>query len=390
MTRKKATSGKPVKRKGVKAASMPKNASSVCDASRLARGRVREDASFPAAPPRSGLPAGYGPFLSELKDRIRASQIKAALSVNSELIALYWEIGVSILKRQRDEGWGAKVIERLALDLHQAFPDMQGFSKRNLLFMRAFAEAYPDAEIVKQVVSLLPWGHNIRLLQTAKDPDQRLWYARQTIENGWSRAVLVHQIESGLHERQGKAQTNFKAALPPPQSDLAAQVLKDPYNFDFLTLGTRARERELEHALVDRLQRFLLELGKGFAFVGRQVHLEVEGEDFYIDLLFYHLQLRCYVVIDLKAVPFKPEFTGKMNFYLSAVDDLLRHPEDRPSIGLILCKAKKQMIVEYALRNLTGPIGVSAYRLTQALPEEMKASLPTIEDLEAELGKPNE
>lgn len=338
-------------------------------------------------PPVARLPAGYAALLEDIKARIRQAQIKAALSVNRELVLLYWRIGIDILKRQDQEGWGARVIDRLGADLHLAFPDVQGLSPRNLKYMRAFAEAYPETSIVQQLVAQLPWGHNVVLLDKVKDPARRLWYAQNTLEHGWSRAVLVHQIESGLFERQGKAVTNFQVALPSPQSDLAAQVLKDPYNFDFLTLASDAREKELEQGLLDHLQRFLLELGKGFAFVGRQVPLEVDDEDFYLDLLFYHLGLRCYVVIDLKTGPFKPEYAGKMNFYLSAVDDRFRHPEDRPSIGLILCKDRAGVIVEYALRGLVKPIGVSSYRVTRSLPREMKGSLPTIKELEAELSK---
>jgi len=277
------------------------------------------------------------------------------------------------------------VIDRLAQDLRREFPDMKGFSARNLKYMRAFAEAYPDKEFVQQPVAQIPWGHNVRTLDYVKDPAERIWYIRQTIEHGWSRNVLVHQIESGLYHRKGKAITNFDRTLPAPQSDLAREVLKDPYVFDFLGLTEDIRERELERQLIARIRDFLLELGVGFAFVGSQVHLEVGGEDFYLDLLFYHLKLRCYVVIELKTGEFKPEYAGKMNFYLSAVDDLFRHPDDRPSIGIILCKSKNKVIVEYALRDTTKPIGVSSYRLTRALPEELKESLPSVEELEREL-----
>ena len=259
---------------------------------------------------------------------------------------------------------------------------MKGFSPRNLKYMRAFAEAYLEESFVQQVVAQIPWGHNVRLLDLVKDPTERLWYAQQTIQYGWSRNILVHQIESGLYRRQGKATTNFDRTLPQPQSELAQQLLKDPYNFDFLSLGKDALERDLERALIDHIRDFLLELGVGFAFVGSQYHLEVGGQDFYIDLLFYHLRLRCYVVVDLKMSDFQPEFSGKMNFYLSATDDLLRHPDDQPSIGIILCKSKNQALAEYALRDLNKPIGVSAYQLQSALPEQLKSSLPTIEELE--------
>ena len=334
----------------------------------------------------SGLPAGYAGFLADLKTRIRSAQVKAAFSANRELILLYWDIGRRILERQREEGWGTKVIDRLSADLRQTFPDMRGISPRNLVFMRAIGEAYPDKAIVKQLVSQIPWGHNIRILQMVKDSVEREWYIRQTIEHGWSRNILVHQIESGLYHRKGRAITNFEQTLPAPQSDLVQQTLKDPYLFEFLTLDDSIRERDLERALVDHIREFLLELGVGFAFVGHQVRLEVEAQDFCIDLLFYHLKLRCFVVVELKTGEFKPEYAGKMNFYLSAVDDRFRHPDDEPSIGIILCKSKNRVIVEYTLRDTSKPIGVSAYQLTRSLPEEMKDSLPTIEELEAELG----
>ncbi len=251
--------------------------------------------------------------------------------------------------------------------------------------MRAFTEAYPNEQIVQQVVAQIPWGHNVRILDAVKDTNERQWYAQQTIQHGWSRNVLVHQIESGLYHRQGKATTNFDKALPQPQSELAQQLLKDPYNFDFLNLGKEAQERELEQALVNRIRDFLLELGTGFAFVGSQYHLEVGDQDFYIDLLFYHLQLRCYVVIDLKVEEFKPEFSGKMSLYVAVVDDLLRHPDDKSTIGMILCKTKNKTIAEYALQAINQPIGVSTYQSRDTLPKQLKGSLPTIEQLEAEL-----
>ncbi|MBI4669272.1 MAG: DUF1016 family protein, partial [Elusimicrobia bacterium] len=275
-----------------------------------------------------------------------------------------------------------------------------GFSPVNVWRMRAFYLAYteeasnlsqPVTELdginLPRVVTEIPWGHNLELLFKLKDPSQRLWYAKMAIEHGWSRPMLVHHIESGLYERQGKAVTNFKRTLPPPQSDLAQEAIKDPYTFDFLTLAEGAHERQLEQGLLDHIQQFLLELGVGFAFVGRQVHLEVEEEDFYIDLLFYHLRLRSFVVIELKSRPFKPEYAGKMNFYLSAVDDRLRHKDDQPSIGIILCKARKKLIVEHALRDAHKPIGVAAYKLTKALPQELKGTLPTIKEIEVELEK---
>ncbi len=333
----------------------------------------------------SATSADYLQLLQRLTEQIRLAQIRAALSVNQELVLLYWHIGQEILLRQRQQGWGAKVIDQLAHDLHREFPTMKGFSARNLKYMRTFAEAWPDQTIVQQVVAQLPWGHSVRLLEHTKNPAERLWYARQTIQYGWSRNILIHQIQSGLHLRQGSAQTNFARTLPAPQSELAQQILKDPYNFDFLDLGIEAHERDLERALLQHLQQFLLELGVGFAFVGSQVHLEVGERDFYLDMLFYHLKLRCFAVIDLKIGDFEPEHAGKMNFYLSAVDDQLRHPDDQPSIGLILCRSKDRVIAEYALRDLNKPIGISAYQLTQALPEQYHGSLPTIEQLEAEL-----
>jgi predicted nuclease of restriction endonuclease-like (RecB) superfamily len=323
--------------------------------------------------------------LNDLKDRIRAAQIRAALAVNRELVLLYWSLGRDILARRKERGWGSKVIDRLAADLHREFPEMTGFSPRNLKYMRAFAEAWPDESIVQQLVAQIPWGHNVRILDYVKDTPEREWYVRATIQNGWSRNVLVHQIESGLYHRQGKAATNFTRTLPSPQSELAQQVVKDPYNFEFLTVTEEARERDLERALVQQLRDFLLELGVGFAFVGSQYRIQVGGEEFRIDLLFYHLRLRCFVALDLKMTRFQPEYSGKMNFYLSAIDDLLRHPDDQPSIGIILCKSKNMVVAEYALRDLGKPVGISEYHLTGTLPKRMQESLPTVEQLQAEL-----
>lgn len=328
---------------------------------------------------------GYDESLRDLKERIRHAQLRAASSVNRELVVLYWQTGRDILERQQQQGWGAKVIDRLAADVRHAFPEMKGFSPRNLKYMRAFAEAWPDEQFVQQVVAQIPWGHNVRILDHVKDVEEREWYVRKAMEYGWSRDILELQIESRLYQRQGKAVTNFTQTLPPPQSDLAEQLLKDPYNFDFLTLGQEAHERDLERGLVQHIREFLLELGVGFAFVGSQYHLEIGGEDFFIDLLFYHLRLRCFVVIDLKMKAFKPTDAGQMNFYLSAADDLLRHPGDQPSIGIILCRTRNKVVAEYALRDMNKPIGVSTFELLESLPEELKGSLPTIEDLEAEL-----
>lgn len=327
----------------------------------------------------------YAQFLRELKERIRNAQIKAALAVNRELILLYWQIGREILTRQQQEGWGTKVINKLAKDLQKAFPEMKGFSRTNLLYMRAFAGAYPDEQIVQQAAGQIPWFHNCVLLDKVKNSTERLWYINQTIQYGWSRSILTHQIESGLYHRQGAATTNFNQTLPPPQSDLAQQVLKDPYNFDFLNLGKEARERDLENALVEHIRDFLLELGVGFAFVGSQYPIQVSGKQFYLDLLFYHFRLHCFVVIDLKVVEFEPEFSGKMNFYVSVVDDMLRGADDRPTIGIILCKTQDKTIVEYALQDINKPIGISTYQFSNALPEQLQGSLPTIEQLELEL-----
>lgn len=331
------------------------------------------------------LTPGYGELIAELKQRIRTARARAALAVNRELVLLYWSIGRDILARQRELGWGAKVVEQISLDLRREFPDMKGLSRTNLLYMRAFAEAWPEEPIVQQVAGQIPWFHNCVLLDKVRTTDERLWYARQAVEYGWSRNVLVHQIESRLYARQGKAVTNFDRALPAAQSDLARELLKDPYNFEFLTLRQDAEERELERGLLVHIWQFLLELGAGFAFVGSQYHIEFDEEDYYLDLLFYHLKLRCFVIIDLKSGKFRPEYAGKMNFYLAVADDLLRHPGDQPTIGLILCRDKKSLTVEYALRNTAAPIGVSEYLLTESLPDELKTSLPTVEQLEAEL-----
>jgi predicted nuclease of restriction endonuclease-like (RecB) superfamily len=404
------------------------------------------------------LPSDYAVWLTALKERVRSAQLRAASRANQELIALYWDIGRSIVEGQRDRGYGKQVVERLAADLQAEFPGLAGFSPLNVWRMRAFYEAYAggprilsqavtelasaaevaqpvrqmadrklsqpvtelagtigqqavaqldsslasvEPSIVQQPVrqldagppepmASLPWGHNLLLLHKLKSPAERLWYAQAAVENGWSRAVLGVQIEQRAHLRAGKAVTNFVATLPPPQSDLAQQTLKDPYVFDFLTLDAAARERELEQGLADHIQKFLVSLGAGFAFVGRQAHLAVEGEDYYLDLLFYHLKLRCFVVIDLKMEAFKPEFAGKMNFYLSAVDAQMRHPEDRPSIGLLLCRGRNRLTVEYALRDLKKPIGVAEWRtrLVESLPKKLQGSLPAVAEIEAELSSP--
>jgi len=369
-------------------------------------------------------------------------------SVNAELVQVYWDIGRTIDSRQQEEGWGAYVIPRLARELRNDLPEVKGFSERNIKRMLAFYRAYPTpftivqqpaaqlpkkpilrqpaakpdrTIIVPQLVAQLlpgekgpqpvaqlegatstllasatvpnsllrsvPWAHHVILMEKVKDLPTRLWYLQQTLANGWSRNVLLTMIQSEAHRRQGQALTNFDQRLPAPQSDLARQTLKDPYIFDFLTLDEPFHERELEANLLHELERFLLELGQGFAFVGRQLHLEVGDSDFYIDLLFYHLKLRCFVVIDLKTGEFKPEYAGKMNFYLSVVDDQLRHESDAPSIGLILCQDRNHIIAEYALRGVSKPIGVSEYELTRALPPKLQSALPTVEEIEAELAE---
>lgn len=330
-------------------------------------------------------PEGYAGWLSDLKTQIHDAQQRAAQALNLELVMLYWKIGNAILERQELQGWGARVIDRLSQDLRSEFPEIQGFSVRNLKYMRAFASAWPDSQFVQQVLHKLPWGHNLVLLDKLSDSQTRQWYAIKAIENGWSRNILVMQIESCLLERSGKAATNFELTLPKPQSDLARESLKDPYRFDFLGLSEEAQERAVENALVKHVTEFLLELGAGFAFVGRQVLLDVGGDEFFIDLLFYHLKLRCYVVIELKGGKFKPEHLGQLSFYLTAVDEQLKHPQDNPTIGLLLCKSKNKIVAEYALRQNTRPLGVVEYLLIESLPPELATDLPSIEQIEQEL-----
>jgi predicted nuclease of restriction endonuclease-like (RecB) superfamily len=355
----------------------------------LVRGGTSSEARIPVAPPRAALPAGYAAALAAIRVRIARERLRVVLSANAAMVLLYWDIGRLILDRQESEGWGAKVIDRLAADLGEAFPDMRGFSPRNLKYMRAFAEAWPEREFVQQAAARIPWFHNCLVLERVPDRASREWYIKATIEEGWSRNILAMKIQGRARERQGKALTNFAATLPPGDSDLAAQVFKDPYLFDFLGTADPRREREIEQALVDHIQRFLLELGTGFAFVGRQVPLEVGDRDFVLDLLFYHLRLRCYVIVELKAVPFDPTFVGQLNVYLSAADDLLRHPDDQPTIGLLLCREKNRVVVEYALRDLKKPIGVAGWetKLVEKLPRALAGSLPTVAEIEAELSE---
>jgi predicted nuclease of restriction endonuclease-like (RecB) superfamily len=331
------------------------------------------------------VPEGYAGWLAALKSRITEARQRAVLAVNQEQIRLYWQIGQEILERQRDQGWGAKVIDRLARDLKDSFPDIQGFSGSNLKYMRRFAELCPNGLIGQQAADQLPWFHIVVLITKLSDPVQREWYARQTVQLGWSRTTLSLHIQHGLHLRQANAVTNFAARLPDPQSDLAHETLKDPYLFDFLGLGDEARERDIENALIRHITRFLLELGAGFAFVGRQFKLDVGGDEFFIDLLFYHTRLKCYVVVELKATAFKPEHAGQLNFYLSAVDAQVKAPDDKPTIGLLLCKEKNRLVAEYALAGIERPIGVANYELVRSLPEPLDTSLPSIEDIEAEL-----
>ncbi len=330
-------------------------------------------------------PSGYNDWLVELKSRIHNTQQRATLAVNRELVGLYWSIGNEILTRQAGQGWGAKVIDRLAHDLRTTFPDMKGFSPRNLKYMRAFAEAWPDSDFVQAVLAQLPWYHQLALLDKLESKEDRLWYAQQAIEYNWSRNVLVIQIETRLKERVGTAITNFDVHLPKPQSDLARESLKDPYRLDFLGLGKEAEEREIEAALVKHITQFLLELGAGFAYVGRQVHLEVGGDDFFIDLLFYHLKLRCYVVIEIKAGKFKPEHLGQLGFYMTAVDRQIKQEQDAATIGLLLCKSKNKVVAEYALHVATRPMGIAEYQLIESLPAALQTSLPSIEQIEQEL-----
>ncbi|MFZ0826921.1 MAG: PDDEXK nuclease domain-containing protein [Verrucomicrobiia bacterium] len=361
----------------------------------------------------------YARLLTDVKQRIRTAQVRTAMAGNASMLMLYWEIGGVLAERQKREGWGAAVLPRLATDLHNDLPELKGFSERNLKRMVQFFREYPSlfeigprpvaqlandpfprtkgpppvaqspaqsaAQMWQRAVAQLTWAHNVILIQKVKDLPTRLWYARQAFEHGWSRDVLSLQIQSRAHERHGKAVTNFQRTLPPPQSDLASQLLKDPYVFDFLTLEKPFHERELETGLLRHLQDFLVELGTGFAFVGRQIHMEVGNDDFYIDLLFYHLKLRNFIVIDLKVGPFKAEYAGKMNFYLNAVDDRLKHATDQHSIGLILCEEKNKIVAEYALRGMDKAIGISDYQLTRALPKKLRSSLPSIEQLEKEL-----
>lgn len=331
----------------------------------------------------------YSIWLKELKQKVRLVQIKAAVKVNSELLQFYWELGQSIVDKQKNAKWGDGFLKQLSIDLSSEFPGMKGFSKRNLELIRQWYVFYNQENLIaKQAVSQLvqiPWGHNIAIISKCKNIDEALFYIQKTIQNNWSRSVLTHHIESDLFKRKGKAITNFKVTLPAPQSDLAKETLKDPYNFDFLTITEKHNEKELEDALINHVTKFLLELGAGFSYIGQQYKLDIAGDEFFIDLLFYHVKLHCYVVVELKSVKFKPDFAGKLNFYVSAVDGVLKSEQDNATIGILICKSKNDTVVEYALKDVHKPIGVSEYIITKKLPDEFKSSLPSIEEIEAEL-----
>lgn len=331
----------------------------------------------------------YLSIIESIKSEIKSAQYKAALSVNRELVMLYYNIGKII---NEHKAWGNKFIDNLAADIKIEFPNAKGYSVRNLKYMAKFAGAYPDEEFVQQVVAQIPWGQNIVLLDKIDDEAVRRWYIEKTIENGWSRNVLIHQIESGLYARQALANkvSNFENRLASPQSELAVQTMKDPYIFDFIPFREDMVERDIENALVRDVTKLLLELGKGFAFLGNQYHINVGGDDFYIDLLFYNLNLRSYVVIELKTGDFKPEYAGQLNFYLSAVDGILNQEQDNPSIGLLLCKSKNDLVAEYALKDMSKPIGVSEYKITSSLPEELINQLPSVEDIQKRIKKEHE
>ena len=329
----------------------------------------------------------YGAFIQGIKQRIHSAQIKAVIAVNQELLHLYWDLAERIVIKQRESAWGDGFLAQMSRDLQGEFSEIKGFSLRNLKYMRQWYLFWStNSAIGQQLVAQIPWGHNLAIISKIKNPDEAIFYVQKTISNYWSRAVLIHQIEGELYQREAKAITNFSTTLPAPQSDLARQTLKDPYLFDFLMLHEQHDEQELEDALINHVTRFLLELGAGFSYIGRQYRLEVAGDEFFLDLLFYHVRLHCYVVIELKAVKFKPEFAGKLNFYVSAVDGILKTEHDNPTIGILICKSKNNTVVEYSLKSANNPIGVSEYTITQNLPSALKSSLPSIEDIERELG----
>ncbi len=360
----------------------------------------------------SELDKDYGLILQDLKEKIRQARLRASVVVNTQLLQVYWEIGQTIIEQQNKAGWGAKIIDRLAADLKIEFEDMKGLSSRNLRYMRDFAKAYPDFTIwqppvaklqdvenqenaitqpvvaqLEKLVGQLPWTHNTVLLDKLPTLEERLFYIQKCIQNGWSKAVLVHQIESDLYHRQGKAITNFELTLPKYQSDLARETFKNPYLFDFLGIEEEIHERELEKALIQHIKKFLLELGRGFAFVGNQYNLVVNSDDFFLDLLFYNYHLHCFVVFELKVGEFMPEYAGKLNFYINTIDQQIKGADDKPTIGVLLCKTPNKTVVKYALTGIQSPMGVAEYELINALPKQLKAQMPTVEELEAELEK---
>jgi predicted nuclease of restriction endonuclease-like (RecB) superfamily len=343
-----------------------------------------------------GALAEYQEWLSAIKQRIVSVRMRMALSANRELIQFYWELGAMIAQKQAQSQWGDKLIVQLSVDLQKAFPDIKGLSVSNLKYCLRFFQFYgglqgipaldnAPAPIGQQAVDQLPWGHNIQIFTKCASVAEARFYIEQTLDQGWSRDVLAMQLKSDLYVRAGKAVTNFSRTLPLPQSDLAQQTIKDPYTFDFMAMTVPYNERDVERQLTQHITHFLLELGKGFAFIGRQYHLEVAGNDYYIDLLFYHVMLKCYVVVELKNRKFIPEYAGKLNFYLSAVDSLLKRSDDQPTIGLLLCRDKNNIEVEFALRDMNKPMGVSEYTLVEALPENLKGALPTVEEIENDL-----
>lgn len=348
---------------------------------------MSETAHFEATPAVSGMPDWYPELFASVSRQIHGGRSRAISAANREMLLAYWNIGKELSARESAEGWGSKVVTRLSADVRSAFPEAKGFSPRNLRYMKSFAQAWPHFPMLQQPVATLPWGHNVVLLDKLDQEENRLWYAERALAEGWSRNVLALQIDSKAHARSGKAVTNFKDTLPPPGSDLAVQAFKDPYVFDFVAMSGKRDERDLEHQLVVHVEKFLLELGRGFAFVGRQVRLTVDGDEFYADLLFYNFRLRCFVVVELKASAFKPEYLGQINLYMSAVDDLLGHPDDQPTIGLLLCRTKNNVVAEYALRGFSKPIGVAEWEaeIVASLPEEFASTLPSITLLESEL-----
>lgn len=342
--------------------------------------------------PRLNVLNEYLELLGNIKSKFYSTQLKAVVTVNQEMLKFYWELGTLIIEKQKYTNWGDKLIQQLSHDLKMEFPDIKGFSVSNLKYVKQWVIFYSSDSLISQQavgqITQIPWGHNIAIISKCKNINEAIYYVYNTAQYNWSRNVLVHQIESGLYQREGKAINNFKAKLPAPQSDLAVQTLKDPYVFDFLNMTKDFTERDLEKELVNHISHFLLELGQGFAYMGKQVNIQVGGKDFFIDLLFYHTQLHCYVVVELKNSEFEPEHAGKLNFYIKAVDQQLKKDVDQPTIGLLICKSKNKIIAEYALSDINKPIGVSEYKLIKSLPENLKSNLPSIEDIEHEFTEP--